>query len=264
MVLKAPNFITECSTSDFKRLNVIVIGCGGTGSEIASMLFKMHATMKALGSAGLNVTLIDDDVVSPSNIGRQSFWDVDISQPKASTLVDRFNNFGGTNWKALVRKFEGGNLSNTVVFGCVDNAIGRKLIHQSFVKSENSVWIDCGNDNSSANVFMGVNAAVGKTKVYVPTVYDLFQAQLDAPQPTQEPSCSTREAIARQDFGINAATANHAVQLLWQLYRHGQVAYHGVTLDLKSGESFPIAADPEIWAQFGYETKPKRTRKKAA
>lgn len=265
MRVNAPNFITECATSETKPLSVVVIGCGGTGSEIAGMLFKMHSTMLALGSAGLNVTLIDDDVVSPSNLGRQSFWGCDVDQPKASTLVDRFNNFGGTRWKSLVKKFEGGRLYNTVIFGCVDNAIGRKMMHQSFQASDDVIWIDCGNDSSSANVFMGMNAKVGTSKVYIPSVYDLFKAQLDADQPAQEPSCSTREAIARQDFGVNSATANHAIQLLWQLYRHGGVDYHGVTLNLKSGESFPIAADPDIWAQFGYAPKPKRaSRKKAA
>lgn len=265
MKVLAPDFITKCATSQNDALKIIVIGCGGTGSEIASKLFKMNSTLKALGSAGLDVTLIDDDCVSPSNIGRQNFWGVDIGEPKSAVLANRFNNFGGTKWKAVVSKFESANLSQVVVFGCVDNAIGRQMIHKSFKRGKDVVWIDCGNDASSANIFMGMNTKVHGKDVYIPSIYDLFKIQLDTAKPSLEPSCSTSEAISRQDFGVNALAAEHATQFLWQLYRHGSIAYHAISLDMKTGNNTPIEADPMIWEMFGYsDVKGKGAKRKAA
>lgn len=261
MTILSPDFITEAATSENKKLKVLIVGAGGTGSELASKLFKMHMTIKALGGAGLDVTIMDDDEVSPSNIGRQAFWLCDIGQPKASVLVNRFNNFGGTNWKAVARKFEKQYLENCVVFGCVDNAKARIAIHDSFCHGKNVVWVDCGNDSTSANIFMGVNAMTSRVKTYIPSIFDLFKAQLQNDTSEQEPSCSTAEAISRQDAGVNDAAAQQAMQFLWQLYRHGKISYHGVAVDLKSGSTTPFAADPEIWALFGYVQK---SPKKAA
>ena len=261
-MILAPDFINNCSTSAICKLKVIVIGCGGTGSELVSKLFKMDSTVRALGGAGFDVYLVDDDVVSPSNIGRQNFWECDIGQPKASVLARRFNVFGGTNYKAVVERFSDRDFRNCVVFGCVDNAQSRKLIHKAFKKKgHNVVWIDCGNDSASSHVVMGINAFVNNESVYIPSVYDLFKKQLNNDRRKDEPSCSTQEAIVRQDLGINDATAQQAVQMLWQLYRHGQISYHGTVLDLRQGSCTPIAADPDIWAMFGYSVK---LNKKAA
>lgn len=255
-MITAPDFITDCATNPLRKLKVIVIGCGGTGSELVSKLFKMDCTVKALGGAGFDIYLVDDDVVSPSNIGRQNYWAVDIGKPKASVLAKRFNTFGGTNYLAKIERYTDKELSNSVVFGCVDNAKTRKLIHKAFAKKgHNVVWIDCGNDSSSSHVVMGINAKVGKENVYIPSVYDLFKKQLNSDKRKDEPSCSMQEAVAKQDIGINDATAQQAVQMLWQLYRHGQIAYHGTVLDLRQGSCSPIAADPEIWSMFGYTQK---------
>ena len=69
---KSPQWLTD---NEFKgrKTKVVIIGAGGTGSELISQLFKINYTLIELGSAGLDVTLIDDDIVSPTNIGRQSF-----------------------------------------------------------------------------------------------------------------------------------------------------------------------------------------------
>lgn len=263
MKIMSPDFITEAAISNTKKLKVLIVGAGGTGSELASKLLKMHITMKALGGAGLDLTIMDDDVVSPSNVGRQNFYGFDVNQPKAAVIVNRFNNFAGTDWKASIRKFDQRlKLDNCLVFGCVDNAKGRIAIHDSFVNSRNVVWVDSGNDASSANVFMGVNAAIGGKQTYIPSIYDLFESQLKSSMNVteHEPSCSTSEAIIRQDAGINDCAAQHASQFLWQLYRHGEIAYHGVTVNLKTGTSSPIEADPQIWEMFGYKSKGQRKK----
>ena len=257
-MIKAPDFITEYSINGWRKLNILVIGAGGTGSALLNKLFQMQMTLTSLGASGFDVTVYDDDEVSPSNVGRQSFWHVDVGAKKAEILVDRYNRFGGVNWKAVTNKFvckrDPYTTENLIVFGCVDNVQGRKEIHE-FMQMHNCVWIDCGNDSHSGNVFMGMNAKVDKKNVYLPTVYDLFRSQMDSNEIVPEPSCSTAEAIARQTLGVNDLTAAHAVQMLWQLIRNGEVGFQGVTLDLLSGTSTPIACDPDIWAMFGYQEK---------
>lgn len=261
-MIKAPDFISDFSLNGWRKLSVVVVGAGGTGSALLNKLFQLHMTLINLGSPGLEVTVFDHDIVSQSNIGRQAFWGADIGANKAEVLVDRYNRFGGINWRAVSKAFDGSTPyapSGLLIFGCVDNVEARKVMHQTMKRTE-SVWIDCGNDSRSSNVLMGMNAKVSDTKVYLPSVYDLFKTQMDSQNVNPEPSCSTAEAIARQDFGINDITAAQAVQMLWQMIRHGEVAYQGVTVDLASGTTTPIEADPDVWAMFGYS----QDKKKAA
>lgn len=256
-MIQAPDFLAEFSMNGWRKLEIIVVGAGGTGSALLNKLFQLDMTLRNLGSPGFSVTVYDDDIVTASNIGRQAFWQADLNQPKASVLVDRYNRFGGLNWKAVTEKYipkesyfytsEG-----VVIFGCVDNVDGRKTIHTMMQQKRQTVWIDCGNDSRSANVLMGMKANVAGEQVYLPSVYDLFKEQFDSNTIKPEPSCSTAEAIARQAFGINDITAAQAVQILWQLLRHGEISYQGVTIDLATGTTNPIEADPAIWAMFGY------------
>lgn len=54
-------------------VSVIVIGAGGTGSQVITSLARMDRALQALGHPGLYVTVYDPDAVSESNIGRQLF-----------------------------------------------------------------------------------------------------------------------------------------------------------------------------------------------
>jgi molybdopterin/thiamine biosynthesis adenylyltransferase len=57
-----------------RRVRVLVVGCGGTGSAIAAGLPFLHQAMIANGHpGGLLVTLMDGDTISSSNCVRQPF-----------------------------------------------------------------------------------------------------------------------------------------------------------------------------------------------
>ncbi len=57
-----------------KAVRVLVIGCGGTGSAIAGGLPYLHQAMLVCGHPhGLEVTVMDGDVVSATNCVRQPF-----------------------------------------------------------------------------------------------------------------------------------------------------------------------------------------------
>ena len=77
-----------------RRVKVLVIGCGGTGSAVAAGLPYLHQAMIANGHPeGLQVTLLDGDVISPINCVRQPFSRSEIGLFKAVVLVNRLNVF---------------------------------------------------------------------------------------------------------------------------------------------------------------------------
>lgn len=59
--------------------HVAVIGCGGLGSNAAEMLVR-----SGIGA----LTLIDFDVVEPSNLNRQLFFADQLGQPKTAALAE--------------------------------------------------------------------------------------------------------------------------------------------------------------------------------
>ncbi len=58
---------------------VTIVGCGGTGSAAAEYLVR----------AGVNVRLIDRDIVEVSNLQRQLYREMDLGKPKAQALKQR-------------------------------------------------------------------------------------------------------------------------------------------------------------------------------
>src|SRR5580700_1240682 len=85
-----------------KKIQVTVVGCGGTGSAIAAGLPYLHQAMVALGHPhGLDVTLIAGDRISRTNGVRQPCSENEIGLHKAAVLATRSKLFGGLGWKGV-------------------------------------------------------------------------------------------------------------------------------------------------------------------
>ncbi|MGI8743641.1 MAG: hypothetical protein ACR2NN_13925 [Bryobacteraceae bacterium] len=83
------------------------MGCGGTGSTIASGLPYLHQSMLATGHpGGLDVTLIDGDRISAANCVRQPFSESEIGLFKSVVLVRRLNLFWGLEWKGVPKHLD--------------------------------------------------------------------------------------------------------------------------------------------------------------
>ena len=77
-----------------RPVQVLIVGCGGNGSAITAGLPYLHQAMLVHGHpGGLEVTLMDGDVVSPTNCVRQPFSQAEIGHSKAVVLVSRMNLF---------------------------------------------------------------------------------------------------------------------------------------------------------------------------
>lgn len=240
-------------------INIHVIGVGGTGSYLVSMLSQMNYLLRAIShdQVSLNVIVYDPDTVSRYNIGRQNFQLADLNKSKAQTLVKRLNMGWGTKWGAIQKEYEA-NTRHTpdVIFTCVDNIKSRVALGKKFKDVNNdTIWIDGGNSSHQGNVIWGHLGTPDDTQK-VPNWFDLY-GDINATQkddPTE--SCSHEDSILKQDWGINHITAILMCQYLWRMLRHGQVGHHIQIFDIAEGQLDSLEIDPEVWKTFNYTTAP--------
>jgi PRTRC genetic system ThiF family protein len=231
---------------------VLLVGAGGNGSLMLTHLARIHTALvrSKLHPPGLHVTVIDDDVVSEANLGRQAFSPSDLGRPKAAVLVHRTNLFYGTNWTAEVRRFNTGTTghidSHHIVVSCVDTIASRLSIWRVLRRCR-CYWLDLGNTSTSGQVILGesegefLRRGEGRAR-RLPHLLDLFPELRKAKDRENEPSCSLIEALAKQDLFINSTMANLGGQLLWQLLRHGGINHQGYFANLQTGRVAPLEA----------------------
>jgi PRTRC genetic system ThiF family protein len=241
------------------KVQVAVIGAGGTGSQLMNNLVRLHLALIALGHpGGLQVTLWDDDIVSAANVGRQSFYPGDIGSPKASTIVNRINMAFQLNWSSQVQRLNGESaLKAQIVIGCVDNRKARLAILEAAKRNRVHYWLDCGNRLGDGQVVLGEVCPTLVRKgngPRLPHAADLYPELIDPAQDATDdvPSCSLADALEKQSLFINTSVAMFACNILTELFRHGQIAYHGIFVNLKSGRTSPLQVSEEVWKRFGY------------
>ena len=223
-----------------RPVRVLVIGCGGNGSAIAAGLPYLHQALLVQGHpGGLDVTLMDGDVISSTNCVRQPFSRHEIGLPKAVVLVSRINLFFGLRWQAAPEYFAETTQVDRVdlVVGCVDSRAARQSIATWVTDRRRQVhyWLDLGNNAESGQFVLGqpLNAVNRRKAGRLRTVAELFPEIVDASLDLGDgPSCSAAEALERQEPFVNSTLANHALALLARLFRHGAITYHGAFVNV--------------------------------
>jgi PRTRC genetic system ThiF family protein len=247
-----------------------VVGAGGTGSQVITALAQMHHALRCLGRGGFQVTLVDDDIVSEANVGRQWFFRSDVGQYKAEVLVNRVNLTLCTAWHASNSKITASSRVNQqLVIGCVDTRRARFAILRAMEESGPSMayWLDFGNRRSDGQVVLGqVTKARRKTNPpdKLPHVGELCPEIVNPKiqDPDEGPSCSLAEALTKQSLMINRTLVAHGMAMLWELFHTGEIDHHGVFVNLKTGRTNPLPVDPKTWARFGYGTTKARFRER--
>jgi len=225
------------------QITVALIGAGGTGSQVLTCLARMNVTLQALGHPGLFVTLIDDDVVSEANLGRQLFSKADIDRNKADVLIERVNRFFNTNWVAHCKHITlTDRLKFNIIISCTDNNRSRLSIRKLFYQKSHGqhrdymgkyYWLDFGNGNTYGQIVLS------DRKKTLKDVFTLFpKAQFDKSNDT--PSCSIAEAIKKQDLFVNSTLAQLGCNFLWKLFREGKTEYQGIFMNLEKLTTKPI------------------------
>ena len=103
-----------------RRVRVLVVGCGATGSAVAAGLPHLHQSLIAYGHPeGLHVTVMDGDLISPTNCVRQPFSRFESGHYKALVLVNRLNLFWNLGWEALAEHLTGKDRSTGLTWSSV-------------------------------------------------------------------------------------------------------------------------------------------------
>lgn len=245
-------------------ISVNLIGAGGTGSKVLTALMEINESLTALGHAGLQVRLWDDDIITTANLGRQRFFECETGLYKSVALINRINRCIGTNWKAESRKFEKDNLGRIsektraiITITCVDNVQARFDVaeilkevsyHRQHYQNHPKYWLDFGNSQHTGQVILSTigeiqqpNSEKYETIGNLPFVTDEFGELLkQSEQEDNTPSCSLAEALEKQDLFINSSLTQMGCSLLWNLFRYGMTPYKGFFHNLKDYRTHPI------------------------
>lgn len=251
-------------------LKVLLVGAGGNGSRILTGLATLDHAMRELGIGGLHVTVFDADTVSPSNVGRQTYYESDVGRSKAEVLVSRINALYRTNWRAIPSMLTEETELDTywMVIGCVDTRKARRAIH--YLSTQRAVthgvssprfsyWLDLGNQDRFGQYILGEpqGSWAQSWPLRLPTVMDLWPGMLDpANDPVDDgPSCSMAEALEKQDLYVNQLLSSNALNLIWAMIRYGEIEFHGGFVNLRSGKAQSLELSIKQWAGMGYKCK---------
>jgi PRTRC genetic system ThiF family protein len=248
-----------------RQVRVLIVGCGGTGSAVVSGLPYLHQSLVARGHpGGLHVTVLDGDTISATNCVRQPFTRSEIGLSKAIVLVNRLNMFWGLKWEAvpvhlkagtfISRSYSGDDLRAHIVVGCVDTRAARAAIRDAVGGgSTTSYWCDQGNTADGGQFILGepLNDRNRRARLRLRTAAELFPEIVDPTlDDNGQPSCSSAEALERQEPFVNSTVAQHALALLARLFRYGEISYHGGFISLSTGVSSRLPIDASLWRRL--------------
>ena len=244
---------------------IVVVGCGGTGSEVAEGLCRL------LVGSNAPLILIDYDRVKPHNLLRQRFFESDVGKFKSQALAERLARQYGRPIQYSVYPYDTelidtqiGSLMHTrisqgIIIGCVDTPQARRSIAHDF--GYGNWWLDAGNGYSSGQVLFGnangpdqmQGAFEERLKLVdrlpLPSVQ---QPSLLAP-PTVEKTapgdCAEAVAVEEQSPVINHAMAMLVLQFMY-LILNKQLTWMGAYIDLNAGTLQAVPAEPVTVARM--------------
>lgn len=244
-------------------ISITIIGMGGTGTRLISELVRMNIMLLKLDHVGIHVTVMDGDKISDSNIGRQFFYNEDIGKFKAQTVIERINRNFGFNWDCVNEYMTHDNetddpskITNTVfsnfMVSCVDridprielsNTLNDNKVDFGYHNSDKPLYyIDCGNSFDQGQVICGTIFPVNQPKMDDCTVveklkgvFDVFSNDVIVDAMNSEDftaSCSTFEALQKQDPFINSTIASLASRIMWKLIKDHMITENGYFVNL--------------------------------
>ena len=230
-----------------RAVTVLLVGCGGNGAQMLMGLASLDAALRAISSRSLHVTVVDDDIVTEANLGRQPFYRCDLGNSKAHTLTERINIAHGLNWRAVHGRAPAaiGVDEVDMVISCVDTASARRALGTAMHDQDAPplYWLDLGNRATDGQFLIGCpKGRWHKDEGRLPTVIESFPELADESAPDDDaPSCSVAEALERQSLFINRVIASHALALLFDLLARGSIGHAGGFVNLATGQMVPIA-----------------------
>jgi len=250
-----------------RRIVITIVGCGGTGSQIATGMPYLHqALLASRHPYGLRVFLVDGDRITETNCVRQPFSRSEIGLYKAVVLINRLNMFWGLDWEAVPHFVRCGRdvPDSDFLISCVDTRAARAVIARvvSLKSRRFQYWLDTGNLADRGQFVLGqpLRSDHKDRAKRLPCAHELFPSIVHAPADRRDrlPACSAAEAIQRQEPYINSTIANHVLALLARLFRYGRIAYHGGFVNLATGRVTPLPVDLATWLRLRAQAEKER------
>lgn len=259
---------------EFARLDIVLVGCGGTGSYMAMHIGRMMRVLQDSGKQ-VSATFVDPDTVEEKNLGRQFFCNAELGMPKALTLASRYGSAWGLDIAVVVDRFSpqlnivkrNHQTDLTLIIGCVDNAAGRKAIASTLKTNRpgdtpHQWYLDCGNHEESGQVLLGSAPDVKSCAVAFrastlcctlpsPVLQrpELLQAR---PEELDDSKLSCAELLAAnlQSLNINARVAAEAADMMTRLLVTRNLKRFACEIDLAAGAVRSTYATPENVARI--------------
>jgi PRTRC genetic system ThiF family protein len=215
----------------YEELDLILIGCGGTGGWLAVNLPRIAYLQKQAGKK-VSVTFIDPDLVEATNIPRQNFIPSDLGLPKASVLAARYGLQWGIEISAITSSFRADMAISrwkhlTICIGAVDNPEARTEIAKVLENGKTTFWLDCGNHYESGQVLLGSVDSVERMEgaFRVPTFFTALPSPaiqhpdllIEQKANHQILSCEEAAIANMQSMSINQRIADEAFDMLLRL-----------------------------------------------
>ncbi len=257
--------------------NVLVIGCGGTGSYVIPGLVRLLATSKKQ----FCLTLADADTVEEKNLIRQNFIKSDIGKNKAEALARRYSSAFGVQIQYLSEFLESSDkivstllnasVSNVkygdktpLIISCVDNTKSRKFIVDALNALGRGYIIDCGNEEYNGQVLLtqissALDAPSGIFRT--PHMFEVFpelNERLKTDKLASELSCAQMAASSDQFGFVNLNAATIALNFAHDLIAGIPISTYLVDFSIKNKFSHRslTKSQLETWSkQFGFKYK---------
>ncbi len=239
---------------------VVLVGCGGTGSAWAAILGRILYDRRRRGHDLPEVLLVDPDIIEERNLGRQGFAPCQLGGYKAETLARGLNAALGLSIARAIVAFDAKkHLApyGALLCGAVDNHEARRAM----AKARPAVWVDAGNHFASGQVVVGTTGDGEEMRRVLnegsEEIHSLPNGALVHPdllEPVKEPelSCAQLLESGSQHLLVNEAIANVAGFYAYQLLNRQPLDTWLTYLSLEGGisaRSVPVARD-EILARI--------------
>lgn len=193
--------------------DIIIIGCGGTGSHYVKELGRYLFGEKVGSNETYRIVLVDGDIVEEKNLVRQAFLPIDIGRNKAQVMAEILNQTYGI----LVEYYDGyidcpkdismlvRDDTLPVLIGCVDNHQCRQSMHRFFEMQENCIYMDSANEYQGGEVVIG--SRIGGIETYPDRAWYFPEVLTEKSIKRSEESCEVLNHAAPQHLLTNQFAA---------------------------------------------------------
>jgi molybdopterin/thiamine biosynthesis adenylyltransferase len=210
---------------------IVLIGCGGIGSQLAGPLVRYLASRPEPKPL---LVLVDGDAFEARNLGRQACAVGDLGTNKAEALA-RVARSAGLAVQVVMEHVTSANVGQIVREGdlillAVDNHPTRALVDRHLATLDQATLISGGNDETDGNVQLVRRRDGWSVDGHLVEIHPEIGETENDGEPGGD-GCAALVAEQPQLLATNLMVASAMLSCLWQLLERGSVPYSEVYLD---------------------------------